>query len=72
MRGSNQPLKDDGGKDASAEVAGIAIAVSNALDDLNGIVDALGKAVGVGRIESVEDVGSPVLQHGKAGIEFRD
>ena len=47
-------------------------AEANALEYLGLVVAALGEAVGIWHIKSVEDILGPVAHGGYAGFKFRD
>jgi len=50
----------------------VTVTISDALDNLNGVIAAFGEAVGIGAIEGVQDVVLPVLKHGETCIKFGD
>ena len=61
------PLNVAGAEDSSTEISETAIAESDAFEHFDLVVDPFGEAVGVGAVESVENVGLPVFQHRQAG-----
>ena len=57
-------------QNAGTEVGEIAKAKGNTLQGFGGIVAAFCESVGVRAVKSIEDIGSPVLEHPSASGEF--
>ena len=55
-----------------AKITKTAISEGDTLEYFDFVVDTFGETIGVGTVESVEDVRFPVFQHREAGSKLRE